>query len=444
MTVSTGVYLTSFFKSYRFRNRGFESKSLILAVGLGGGQAIHILVAPVLTRLFAPEAFGVLAVYMSFSTILAVVSSLRYDGALMITEEPVETANLASLCVLVSFLLSVLILGSVFLVFRLNLKMPSQIAQVGWSLYLIPLAVFVLSSQNILRLWWIRQDRFKSVSYCSFFQAAAENSVKVAGGAAGLLSPFGLILGHLAGATAGVWYLVSKFKGYELTGKLLKSVNKEKMWEAASRYRSFPLYNSWSSLINVVSIQVPVLMLGWTFDIEKAGFYLLAHRVLKLPLRLMGQAVSDALFREVADRRRGCRPILPFVVKVLLFLTVIISIPLSVVLVAGRPIFEAVFGKAWSISGVYATIMTPWVAMQFLASAISSVFVVLERNKLLSALQVMLLVSTLAPFLIARLFAYDHVQSMALLSVFSFIAYSAYGVSAVWICRSHDRSALDP
>jgi len=430
-------------KSFRFSKRGFESKSLVLLLGLSGGQMIHILAAPLLTRLFAPEAFGVLGVYMSVSAIIAVVSGLRYEGALMITTKPIETANLAALCFLASFLVSVLSFGAVAVICGLNLNVSPQITRMGSGLYLVPLAVFTLYGQSVLRLWWIRLDQFKSVSCVSFLQALIENGVKVAAGVAGLLGPMGLILGHVAGATAGLGYLLSKFAGYEPRGGLLRSIRKEEILAAGFRYRRFPLYNSWSSLVNVVSIQVPVLMLGWTFDIQAAGFYLLAQRVWKLPLRILGQAVSDALFKDLADRRREKRPVLPFVRRVLCLLAGVICLPLSAMLFGGEAIFEAAFGAGWKTSGAYAAIMSPWIAMQFLSSAVSSVFSVLERNRLLSALQVMLLAATLAPFLLARRLGYDHLQTVVLLSAFSFVAYSAYGAAAVWICHSHDRSMAD-
>lgn len=422
----------------KLRGSSFKSRSLILATGTCAGQAIHIAAAPLLTRLFSPEAFGVFAVYMSLSTILAVVGSLRYDGALMITSDPEETINLASLCFMVSLLFSTILFAGASLFFFFGVQMPPQVAGMGWTLYLVPAAVFVLSSQSILRLSGIRRDRFGSVSLSGFVQGFSENGVKIAAGAAGFVSPLGLIAGHLAGGIGATIYLLRKLRRCFPNGKLWKIVRKEKMQAVGSRYRAFPLYNSWSSLINVVSLQAPALMLGWLFDLRAAGFYLLAQRVLKVPVRLLGQAVSDSLFKEAADRKRTGRRILPFVLKVIGLLAGVIAVPLLAALFFGEFLFEMVFGREWGTSGLYVTIMAPWIAMQFLTSAVSAVFSVLEKNKILSGLQLMLLASTLVPFLFAGRLGHDDVQVIILLSAFNFLAYAAYGLAAVWICRSHD------
>jgi O-antigen/teichoic acid export membrane protein len=50
------------------------------------GQAITVLVSPILTRLYTPEDFGVFGVYASILGIVTVVASLRYEYALPLPE----------------------------------------------------------------------------------------------------------------------------------------------------------------------------------------------------------------------------------------------------------------------------------------------------------------------------------------------------------------------
>ena len=45
------------------------------------GNAILVLVLPILTRLYGPDAFGMLGVYMSLLDVLAVAACLRLDLA---------------------------------------------------------------------------------------------------------------------------------------------------------------------------------------------------------------------------------------------------------------------------------------------------------------------------------------------------------------------------
>ena len=73
----------------------------ILAGGTAAGQAIIVAASPILTRLYTPEDFGVLAVYASLLSILGVVASLRYELAIPLPESDEEAANVTVLSLVV-------------------------------------------------------------------------------------------------------------------------------------------------------------------------------------------------------------------------------------------------------------------------------------------------------------------------------------------------------
>ena len=71
---------------------------LKLAGGTAGSQVITVAAAPILTRLYGPESFGVLATYVSILALLNVVSSLRYELAIAVPEDDDEAIALVWLC----------------------------------------------------------------------------------------------------------------------------------------------------------------------------------------------------------------------------------------------------------------------------------------------------------------------------------------------------------
>ena len=72
----------------------FAGDVLKLVSGTTLAQAIGILITPILTRLYAPEAFGTLALFTSITSILSVIACMRYELAIMLPESDEEAANL--------------------------------------------------------------------------------------------------------------------------------------------------------------------------------------------------------------------------------------------------------------------------------------------------------------------------------------------------------------
>lgn len=68
----------------------------VLAGGTAAAQAIGILVLPVVTRLYTPADFTVLAFYSSILGIVAGVACLRLDIAIPLTKSDGDAANLLS------------------------------------------------------------------------------------------------------------------------------------------------------------------------------------------------------------------------------------------------------------------------------------------------------------------------------------------------------------
>src|SRR5579859_6097194 len=86
----------------RFRvlmaNRPFLKDVSIMLTGAAGGQAVSLLLSPLLTRLYSPQEFGTLSVYSAIVAILVVISSLRYELALPLVRDDEDAVNLMAVC----------------------------------------------------------------------------------------------------------------------------------------------------------------------------------------------------------------------------------------------------------------------------------------------------------------------------------------------------------
>ena len=141
----------------------FVSNVLKLTSGSVIAQGLGILVAPILTRLFAPEAFGVAALFASITGIIGVVACLRYELSIMLPKTDDEAANLFGVSVF--FVLVVTGISAFVILFA-----GDRIAQLLNSpylskyLWLVPPTVFLSGVFLALNYWNSRTKHFGRLS----------------------------------------------------------------------------------------------------------------------------------------------------------------------------------------------------------------------------------------------------------------------------------------
>ena len=89
------------------RQNGFVRSAGILVGGTAGAQALTVLALPLLTRIYSPEEFSLLAIYVAMLTMLSVVACLRLEIAIPLPDNDNEAANLLGLALLSSTFIAV-------------------------------------------------------------------------------------------------------------------------------------------------------------------------------------------------------------------------------------------------------------------------------------------------------------------------------------------------
>ena len=103
------IFLLIILKSELVRNASVFMSGTVIA------QLLSILLQPVLRRLFTPESFGIYSVYLSLVGMIIVISSLRYDDAIVLPKSDKESINLVGLSLIINFVFNLFIFFLVFL-----------------------------------------------------------------------------------------------------------------------------------------------------------------------------------------------------------------------------------------------------------------------------------------------------------------------------------------
>lgn len=401
--------------------RGQFSRSVtVLARGTVLGQAITVLVSPILTRLYTPEDFGVLGVYASILGIITVVASLRYEYAIPLPEDDQTAANVLAFCFILLLGMSLL---SWFVVWRLGEQIVvwANVPGLKPYLWLIPLGMFGAGTYQILNYWAVRKRDFPRLARTRLSRGVARAALQVGVGFAHS-GPLGLLLGQLAGETAGSASL--GLAAWRKNRALFKAVSLQGIRWAGTKFRRFPLFSSWGSLINALGIQVPQLLFAAFYGAQVAGWFALGQRVIAGPLNIVVDSVAQVYFGEAArlakDNPKAMRHLF---LKLTGRLALAGGLPIAVSCALAPLFFTFVFGQEWETAGRYAQILAVMFAVRFAVVPLSHSLNILERQDLFSAWEGTRLILVAGGLLIGHIWKASHVTAVAIYSLTMLVSY---------------------
>lgn len=360
----------------------------LLAGGAVLGQVIIVIASPILTRLFSPDDFGVLGVYVALLSIFSVIASLRYQLAIPLPKQEEEAANLLALSIGIALFISIIV---VFVVWLAKNQIVDWIKAPALRpyLWLLPLGVATVGTYQALNYWAVRKQAFGRIARTKISQASCSVLIEIGFGIL-KFGPIGLLVGNIAGQAAGTTTLASL--AWRSDREALKAISLKGMSRMAIRFRRFPFFSSWSGIFNILSTQIPILMLSSYFGPIITGLYALSCRVLALPMNFVGQAASQVFFPTVVDANR--RGSIAIITKLFFVRLVQVAVPSFLIIGFSAPaLFAVVFGQQWRGAGTYAQWLTPWLFLVFVSSPLSILPTVLERQRREALFNLVLLIS---------------------------------------------------
>lgn len=337
---------------------------LTLLAGGALAQALPLLLGPLLTRLYSPQDYGAFHLFAAVATNLAVVACARYEFALPLAREDDEAAALRRLCLR--------ILAGVTALTALGSLGWAWWTQAGWALWLAP-AVGVGGALSLVTMWATRAERFQALAIARVLQYGGAALAQVlAGWLHGGVA--GLVIAPIA-AQALAALLLHSAAGTS-PAKPTGSVPAEtlSLRALAQRYREFPLLNTPHAFLGALQDTVSVALIAATLGPAAAGFWGLALRYLKAPATLVGSAVSQVLYPQLADQ--GLAPTVAARAAVRRVMAVLGAgaIVLTLLLITLGPwAFAQLFGPDWREAGELARTLAPYIGAHFVAAPLAVV-----------------------------------------------------------------------
>lgn len=350
----------------------------ILAGGTALAQALSVLALPVITRLYTPEDFSVLAVYAALLGMIGVVACLRFEIAIPLPSDDFEAANLMVLGLFFTTVIS-------GLVFLLVVLVPEQIANglgqhtLQAYLWLLPVGVWLTGAFGCVQYWATRRKQFSDIAQTRMAQSMGSVLAQVLMGWMTKTGPLGLLLGQVTSSGAG-FIKLGKVAWSDMQAHK-QHITRETLRTSFRKNSQFPKFSIFESLANVGTVQIPIIIIAASAIGPEAGFALLAMKATAVPMGLIGGSISQVYLSCASDELRAGK--LPeFTKKIAVGLMGAGVGPLICIGIMASDLLPLVFGAKWGRAGEIVSWMTPWFILQFLSSPLSMVLHVTGNQRL--------------------------------------------------------------
>jgi O-antigen/teichoic acid export membrane protein len=339
------------------------------AAGLAGAsllaQAIGVLAAPVLARLFDPAQVGALALFSSAAGLLGIFAGGRWHLAFA----PATPADRRALLSLVLATAGAFAIGLTLLALPLGPMLARHVGTTrAFWLWLAPAGAALMATNQALRWLAVAEGNARRAGQALMLRPAVATACQLGVGFAG-----GGELGLVGGAMAG-WLAADLLL---LAGRRFER-SAARIREAGARWRHFPIQALPAALATQATIALPEFYIALRHGALEVGLYAMVVRLLAAPVMVLGEAVSALWWRRAAEQAAG--PVLLRQFDRLVGVLGIAALAGGLLVVAcGPQLFALVLGSQWSRAGALARLIVPYHAMRLVSAPVLATGAALGR-----------------------------------------------------------------
>lgn len=370
--------VTNFFRNDFLRN------VFALFTGNALAQIISLMIMPILTRMYTPEEFGAVALFVGLVNVFAVASNGRYDMAIVLPKRNGQAFHLLVGSIVFTLFFSIVSL-LVVVIFYDKLTGMFEASVYKKIIWLLPLCIFLVGSHKCLTYWFNRSRSYRLIGVNRIVQNASQTGVRL-GRNFFTNGHWGLVSGFIAGeffSWGTMVFQVSRREFWRLKYLSLRTILK-----SFREYFNFPLYLMPMGVLNSLSTYLLVFALSFITTSGMVGHYERAWRVISFPLSLISASFGN-VFYEKMNRTRNRRRLYVYSYFGNLGIAIVMLFPIAI---WGEAIFTFVLGKDWAIAGGIARIILPLTIFGFATQCVSTVFSIIRKNQILLIWQVAYLV----------------------------------------------------
>lgn len=351
-------------------------------------QGLSLALSPLFARLFTPEDFGLVALYLGIFSVLSVLATAKYEQAIMLPRSDQAARSLFWLVQFICLPFALLVLLVVFLGGGFITTLSGNAALRPW-LWFLPLSLLMHGLFQGATFYANRHKHFGIMAGSTLVHYSVLNGTRVATGWLGTAFN-GLLAAQIVAQVVSAFYMILRS-----ARKLFRpddALSLERIGEQARIYSGYPRFNMLLNFTNNLSGALPIFMFTRGFSAEVAGLYAFGYTFIFRPLSLFSQSTLQVLSQKIIEDYHHGRYVYPALKKLVMRFFWLGIIPFTLLAIFAPAVFRLVFTEEYLLAGRFLQVLSPWLFAVFLTSPLSFVPELFFHQKKAMIIDIVLLV----------------------------------------------------
>ena len=386
----------------------FLKNVLTIFSGTTIAQIINLSAIIILQRYFySPEEYAPFRLFFEFAAVFSSISALRLESGLILERIDQRALSLLRICLRYSLVIS-LIGGITFTFYFIN---EIKVFQYEWLLIvLMPFAIFANGIIQISRQFFTRSKHFLTITTSRVIHSTTGSISQII---TGLLNFnfIGLIVGRLIGLfSCNLNYVRKYLKNYRWVKK-----NKGLEKELVQKHKNFIWFSSPGVFVGNSINLITLIFFTHYYGEQFSGLLAAAIQYLGLLIMMFSSSFAQVYYNEIAQIKDSNKLLKSYTywLKRLLMMTLLGWI---ILVFTPSSLLTMILGEKWSGLMVTIKIISPWMAVMFVASSLSYIFIRLGKQKEVFFFDIFHLLIILFGLLMGHYFLNDQIQILYLIS----------------------------
>jgi len=354
-------------------SNGFVKDFARLFGGGAAAQIINFAFIAVISRLYSDIELGVFAIFIATANIIGSTATGKYDQAIMLPKQEKKARNLFLLSLFSTLWTSVVVFCAI-VIFVLIANIAGYSIEHRVLLWFLPAAILINGTVNTIQSYLNRIGDYGRLANAQLASSTTTNLLRTPR----IIYPtgiFGLAFSYFSAQLASI-VILSK-KHWRKWRHLIRHSKINKLPSEAKEYNRFPRYSMPMNLLNLVSVNLLLLSIGFIWGSALSGQYERAFKLVYIPLEMVGAAFSTIFYQRFTLSKQKVKMYITSLTITLAGATIIL-LPF---IFLGQSITTFVLGANWGSAGIITGLLAPMAIFNFGTRCVSMAFASIGKNR---------------------------------------------------------------